>query len=103
MRLIEVRMRVWRGRVLAAEAKRQEVQAKTLFVCPDHPSLWVATPVSTEDRSKIRLESAPIHGVGLCRRSPILGACCWGGIEGCESFLANLANSSESRERPVWQ
>src|SRR6218665_519572 len=101
MRLIEVRMRVWRGRVLAAEAKKagsaSEDALRMPRVAPDHQSLWVATPVSTEDRSKIRLESAPIHGVGLCHRSPILGACCWGGIEGCKSFLANVANSSESR------
>src|SRR6218665_2350934 len=79
------------------------------------PKIFVAAPETFRPRrppsspsvepalSKIRLESAPIHGVDLCRRSPILGACCWGGIEGCESFLANLANSSESRERPVWQ
>src|SRR6218665_4055028 len=54
--------------------KRLEVQAKTVFMGSE-------ACVRRSFKDKLRLGSVPIHGVVLCRRSPIRGACRWGGIE----------------------
>src|SRR6218665_2312042 len=73
---IEVRMRVWRRRVLAAEAKKAgSARKKTLSVCLYHPSLRVVRPVSIAYHLEIRSGSFPVPGVVSYRRSPNQGVC----------------------------
>src|SRR5688572_27468907 len=102
VRLREFRVRVWRGRVLAADAKKAGSASEVALRLP-RPPILMGSDACVHCRSfKETSESFPIRGVVSRRRFPTRDVCHRDGIGRSESFLTRPVNSSELKGHPAW-